>query len=66
MGKGVEWAPSVAKYNGKYYMYFTAEQQIGVVTRLRENECPLIVFSRIYCGNFFYKTKLIYTDRQIH
>ncbi|MFA9559448.1 family 43 glycosylhydrolase [Evansella sp. AB-rgal1] len=24
------WAPGINKYNGKYYMYFTAEQQIGV------------------------------------
>ncbi|MDF2958479.1 MAG: family 43 glycosylhydrolase [Paenibacillus sp.] len=24
------WAPSVAKFNGGYYMYFCAEQQIGV------------------------------------
>ncbi|MBD8069879.1 family 43 glycosylhydrolase [Bacillus sp. PS06] len=24
------WAPGVNKYNGKYYMYFSAEAQIGV------------------------------------
>jgi xylan 1,4-beta-xylosidase len=24
------WAPGVAKFNGKYYMYFSAEAQIGV------------------------------------
>jgi xylan 1,4-beta-xylosidase len=24
------WAPCVAKFNGKYYMYFSAETQIGV------------------------------------
>ncbi len=35
--KNRAWAPSVAKFGGKYYMYFTAEQQIGVAV----SESPL-------------------------
>ncbi len=31
------WAPAVNKYNGKYYMYFSAEAQIGVA----ESNSPL-------------------------
>ncbi|QNF30160.1 MULTISPECIES: hypothetical protein [Metabacillus] len=27
------WAPGVNKYNGTYYMYFSAEAQIGVAVR---------------------------------
>lgn len=42
--KSRAWAPGINKFNGKYYMYFTAEAQIGVVV----SESPLGPFRDIH------------------